>query len=140
MEPEGMRYASTKNARMNRKIARVPAIDLKCSQARRESGLPPPRAAATTFFGLSVFFLATGLALRRTGRSRWNLPCVRRRSRAAVQLRLQDDRRDAVLAGALRLVQPAVGQLQELRNVAMANIAGDAADAGGHRHDLSSEC
>jgi hypothetical protein len=43
MLPEGIRYASTMNARNRRKIARAPAIDLKFSQTvlsgeRRETG------------------------------------------------------------------------------------------------------
>jgi hypothetical protein len=64
MDPDGMRYASMKKARMNRKIAMVPAIDLKFSHARRANGLEfPPRAAATTLLGFSTLFLATDLVL-----------------------------------------------------------------------------
>ena len=73
MDPDGMRYASMKNARMNRKIASVPAIDLKFSHARRENGLeprPPLRAAATTLLGFSAFFLATDLVLGKLGEAR----------------------------------------------------------------------
>src|SRR5215213_707654 len=78
MLDEGMRNASTRNARMTRKIAIAPASDLNCSQPRRmapppERGAFPARAAATTFFFAPSarggrFFGATAMKrVRKTG-------------------------------------------------------------------------
>src|SRR5258708_410106 len=72
MLPDGIRYASTKNVRRNRKMAIVPAIDLIHSQnlpALIREPPPPRRAAATAFTGfldLSAFFLAAT-----SGCARW---------------------------------------------------------------------